>query len=543
MSLFQNLDLLSVGVAVAAIGILGFIVFLNNKRSATHNLFFYFALVSVIWSVVNYASYAIIDIEIRLWLIRLVLFFAVFQALTLFLLLYSFPEQSIPIKRPKLIFLIILAIVVSLFTLTPWIFYGVQSTEGRVSQPVIEPGIITFLLYSVGLVAAGIFALTRKMISLSSEERVPFKNFLTGVVIMFGLILIFDVFFPVVLKDTRLIPFTALFIFPFIAFATHAILRHHLLGVKVIATEIITFILAVVTLAEVIFSESLGQRVFRIGVFLIMLSFGILLIKSVRREVEQRELLEELNAELEKQKAQVEELSNFKTQLLSFASHQLKAPMAVIKGYSSILLEGLYGPVKGKVRETIVKMRESTDELIGLINTLLDMRRIDEGRMEYQFSEVDLGELVAHVIDGLAPLAEKKKLKLTFKKPDHLVKVRADGPKLAQVIGNLVENAIKYTEKGSVEVMMTDDQKLIKDSSGNDVMVSVKDTGLGISATLAPHLFEEFTRDERVKKEIRGTGLGLYIARKMIEAHEGVVWAESEGEGKGSTFFIKLRKL
>ena len=290
-------------------------------------------------------------------------------------------------------------------------------------------------------------------------------------------------------------------------------------------------------------STSLLGVVLGVVVTLIILFIGILLIRSVLREVEHREQISEQAMVLAHQKKELEKLSNFKTQLLSFASHQLKAPMAVIKGYSSILLEGLYGPVKGKVKETIVKMRESTDELIGLINTLLDMRRIDEGKMEYQFTEVKLAELVAHVIDGLTPLAEKKKLKLTFKKPDREIKVKADGPKLAQVFGNLIENAIKYTEKGSVQVVMTDDQKIIKDSAGNDVMVSVRDTGLGISSTLAPHLFEEFTRDERVKKEIRGTGLGLYIAKKMLEAHGGTIWAESEGEGKGSTFFVKLKKL
>ncbi|MEK7212543.1 MAG: HAMP domain-containing sensor histidine kinase, partial [Patescibacteria group bacterium] len=139
------------------------------------------------------------------------------------------------------------------------------------------------------------------------------------------------------------------------------------------------------------------------------------------------------------------------------------------------------------------------------------------------------------LVEELRPLAMERKIKLEFisQKPEFWV--NADGQKLKQVVQNLVDNAIKYTPSGFVAVKLEDRE--------SKALLSVKDTGLGIASALLPQLFEEFVRDERVKKEIRGTGLGLYIARKIVEAHSGRIWAESGGEGKGSTFYLELAQV
>ena len=176
---------------------------------------------------------------------------------------------------------------------------------------------------------------------------------------------------------------------------------------------------------------------------------------------------------------------------------------------------------------------KSSDDLIVLINTLLDFRKVEEGRMEYSFARVKLNDIIQNVMTELETLANEKKLKFTYKASGEVF-VNADAPKLKQVIQNFTDNAIKYTPEGFVHVEL--------EEQGKDVIVSLKDSGLGIVKDLTPHLFEEFIRDERVKKEIKGTGLGLYIARKIVEAHGGSVWAESEGESKGSIFYVKLKK-
>jgi signal transduction histidine kinase len=263
-----------------------------------------------------------------------------------------------------------------------------------------------------------------------------------------------------------------------------------------------------------------------------VLTFSFFLIKSVQREVEQREELQRLNKQIEEKNNELEDLSRFKSQLLSLASHQIKSPLAAIKGFAQLVGDGSYGPVGDKVKEAIAKIQHSADDLIGLINTLLDVRKVEEGKMEYKMEKTDINKMVGGMVELLKPLADQKKLEFTFTSPGHEVWVNADPEKFKQVVQNLTDNSIKYTPSGFVHVTL-------KEEAGM-ATISVADSGLGVAADLIPHLFEEFVRDERVKKEIRGTGLGLYIARKISEAHGGKIWATSDGEGKGSTFNVSI---
>jgi signal transduction histidine kinase len=356
----------------------------------------------------------------------------------------------------------------------------------------------------------------------------------------FVLLITFNFILPAFFDNPSFIPLGSVFLFPFVIFTAYAIFKHHLLNIKVIATEILTFVLAVVSFFEVIIADNPLILIFRSGILVLILSFGVLLIRSVRKEVEQREKLEQLNKELEVAKGKLEELSRFKTQLLSLASHQIKSPLAAIKGFISIMLQGLYGPLEPKIRDTLEKMKRSSDELIDLINSVLDLRKVEEGRMEYQFEKTSLAAMTKGVVEEIQPLASAKGLKLECNLPAQEIFVQADKTKLKQVVQNLIDNSIKYTPEGFVRVELKEEDA---SSGGKAVILSVKDSGLGMSPELIPHLFSEFVRDERVKKEIRGTGFGLYMAKNIIEAHGGKLWAESPGEGKGSTFSVRLKEV
>src|SRR3989344_1712856 len=146
---------------------------------------------------------------------------------------------------------------------------------------------------------------------------------------------------------------------------------------------------------------------------------------------------------------------------------------------------------------------------------------------------MDIVSLVSEVVGGLKQSAAESKLELSLSAPSEKIMIQGDADKLKQeVLQNLIGNAIKYTPKGFVKVAI--------EKKEGSVVISVKDSGLGISQELLPHLFGEFIREERIKKLVRGTGLGLFIARKVVEAHGGKIWAESDGEGKGSTFSVVL---
>ncbi|MEK7635974.1 MAG: ATP-binding protein [Patescibacteria group bacterium] len=240
--------------------------------------------------------------------------------------------------------------------------------------------------------------------------------------------------------------------------------------------------------------------------------------------------------QIEKANEKLVELDKAKAGMYSFVSHQIKAPMGIVKGFAQLLSDGSYGKLPKKAKERVEDMKKSCDRLIQLVNDFLDLRRIEEGRMEYEFKEINLVDLVKSVFEELKFLAEQKKLKFELECAEQEIKVKADEQRFRQVISNLIENSIKYTEKGFVKArLMTDD----KESMTNNIIFSVEDSGIGIRPETLPQLFDQFKRAKEARL-IQGTGLGLYIAREIVKAHKGEIWAESEGEGKGSKFLVRL---
>lgn len=532
---FLNIDLLSVGITIAAGLILGFIVFFKNNKSATSIFFLLFVIANAGWSIFNYLNYKVTEYNLVLWFIRLVMFFAMLQAYSFFLLMLSFPGRKLPLPKKYRIIITLSVILSSLLTLTDFVFSGL-STEmtGRVATPLPGPGVAIFGIMAISLVIAGIITLIKKTYLSSKEERPQFIYLLIGVSMMFSLIIIFNFVFPIAFDSTRFIPLSAVFTLPFIIFTTYATLKHHLLGIKVITTEVITFVLAVVSLIEVIIAEDVSVIILRSGVFFLVLSFGILLIRSVRKEVQQREELEKLTIKLEAANVQLEKLSEQKSQFLSFASHDLKSPINIIKQFASLIADGTYKE-PAKIQETIVKIKRTAERATHLVDDFLDIRKIEEGHMDYTFEVRDIIPFVKGITEDYAPLAKaEKNIDISFSSQTASANVKMDTTRLRQVIQNLLSNSIKYTETGSITVTLTEEQKTI--------LISVTDTGLGMDPALLPILFEQFRRDPKVAKKIQGTGLGLYIAKQIVRAHGGEIWADSKGKGLGSSFFVRLPK-
>ncbi len=318
----------------------------------------------------------------------------------------------------------------------------------------------------------------------------------------------------------------------------YAMLRHQLFNIKVIATQLITFILWFSILLRMFFASSAKEQFANAILFLISIFLGILLIRSVKKEVDQREKIQSLATSLETANSHLKELDQQKSEFVSLASHQLRGPLTAIKGYASMLLDDDFGPIDGPVRDAVDKMYQSTQDLVVVVGDYLDVSRIEQGRMKYDFSDFDMKELVATTITELKPNISRAKLDINFDYDSSgSFMVHADQGKIRQVVGNLLDNSIKYTPRGSIHVWL---QK----KEGNKILLSISDTGVGIHPEILPRLFEKFTRaPDASKTNILGTGLGLYVARKMIEAHDGKVWAESAGPEKGSTFFVELKSL
>lgn len=228
------------------------------------------------------------------------------------------------------------------------------------------------------------------------------------------------------------------------------------------------------------------------------------------------------------------EIERMKFEFVSIASHELKTPIALIAGHLSMALEDKFGKMDAKIKELVQKAYEGAQRLQKLVNDLLSVSRIEEGKMSLNLEKMSLEDIINETIEEFKDRFKEKQLYLKFEKiSPRIPSVEVDKIKIKEVISNLLSNAFKFTLKGGVTIKLK--------SSGKMVEVRVEDTGIGINPEDIPYLFQKFHQLENpyVRKE-QGTGLGLYICKSIIEMHGGKIWVESKGQDKGSTFIFTL---
>jgi signal transduction histidine kinase len=331
-------------------------------------------------------------------------------------------------------------------------------------------------------------------------------------------------------------PYTIITVALYPVIMGYAILKYKLFNMKVVTAQIIALTIFGFTFVQLFRSESTVEYVLNAGVLFVTLVLGVYLIRSVMREVEQRERIQELAKHLRDANVRLKELDRQKSEFLSMAAHQLRTPLTSIKGYASLMLEGSYGNLPDKVDGVLETIFASSSRMVDTVSDFLNVSRIEQGKMDYRLEKTDLGSLAKSVVTELALSAKEKKLDLNYHEDDYgSYPIYADVSKIEHVISNLVDNAIKYTPKGAVSV------RVERDELRNVGVVKVIDTGSGIPAEALPKLFDKFVRARNAHEiNVTGTGLGLYVAREMMNKHGGKIWAESKGVGKGSTFVVEI---
>jgi signal transduction histidine kinase len=243
-----------------------------------------------------------------------------------------------------------------------------------------------------------------------------------------------------------------------------------------------------------------------------------------------------LNEELRKRAAELQELDRLKSAFLANMSHELRTPLNSILGFSDVILEEIDGPLTETMSNDLQLIQKNGQHLLHLINDVLDMAKIEAGRMNLAPERFILHEVLDEVVSITSPMANEKNLAFVFEKDsDQAVQIFADRTRMRQIMINLVNNAIKYTEKGQISIRT-------KMQEGKQVLIAVKDTGIGIAPEKLETIFQEFAQiDSSSTRRGGGTGLGLPISRRLVEMHGGRLWAESAGiSGEGSTFFVEL---
>ena len=239
-----------------------------------------------------------------------------------------------------------------------------------------------------------------------------------------------------------------------------------------------------------------------------------------------------LYREIQEKGREIELTSKYKSQFLANMSHELRTPLNAVLGYTRMLLTKVYGDVPEKIGDVLERIEKSGRHLLGLINDVLDLSKIEAGQVTLSLNAYSIKEVVQNVVTAMQPLAAEKKLALKVSLPSEVPPAHGDERRITQVLLNLVGNAIKFTDAGEVRV-----QAIVANGA---LVVSVSDTGPGISERDQQEIFEEFRQVENSATAKKGgTGLGLAIAKRIIELHEGRIWVESS-LGKGSTFSIRL---
>jgi signal transduction histidine kinase len=250
---------------------------------------------------------------------------------------------------------------------------------------------------------------------------------------------------------------------------------------------------------------------------------------QLKQEIIERRRIE---SELQEAKRFAEDANRAKSDFLANMSHELRTPMNSVIGFSEMILDGIYGEISPEILEVVGEIQKSGEHLLGLINDVLDISKIEAGQMELRLSQNLIQECVETVVGRLASLAKDKGLKLTTRIQNELPSFTFDFQRITQVLMNLVSNAVKFAHEGHIEIGVQ--------RNGQDLLLWVLDTGIGIPDKQKKSIFNEFQQvDSSISRERQGSGLGLAIAKRFVEMHGGTIWVESK-IGQGSTFRFTL---
>lgn len=419
-----------------------------------------------------------------------------------------------------------------------WAFlgYGLPAFEGNICEALENKKINDYYFFAQGIFFVATIILTAVQFRKNKEHTKKKQVILAGLgVIIFLSFFLFTGLAVNLLADYDFVQYAynfsiyGLLGMPLLlGFLIYLIVKFKAFDIKLLATQALVWSLVILIGAQFLFIQTNVNRILTAITLIISGWLGLVIIRSVKKEIDAKEALAIANEKLK-------ELDQLKSEFVSLATHQIRAPLSAIKGYLSEAFEGDFGPISKELEKPLQVVFQSTENLVNIVGDFLNISRIESGNMKYELAPVNLKQVVEETVKGLKPNFERAGLELKIDVPEGNYNVYADVGKVKQIIGNLIDNSMKYTPQGSIKISLASNPQTQK------VLFAIADTGIGIAAEVIPKLFQKFTRAKGANDvNIIGTGLGLYVAKLMIEGQKGRVWAESPGVGKGSTFFVEL---
>ena len=509
--------------------ILGGLVLANDKKSSLNRIFFLLALSVTFWSGCYFLWQISTEYEIAFFWLRLLMVGAILIPITylhfviLFLQANNFAKTFLRLGYA----ISFLYITFDLFTnsfiddVTPKLSFAFWPEAG----PMLLPYLITF----VGLFLYSWYLLFKAHKVASGLKKKQIEYILFGPIIgVLGGSTNFPLWYNIPLP-----PIGNALVIIFVGTIAYAIIHQKLFEMKIIFVQFLVGAIAILFSVQLFTAKTPTEYISQGTLLITFLIAGYLLIQGVLKEAKAKEQIEQLAGKLEVANTELARINQAKSDFISMASHQLKTPLSIIKGYVSMTLEGSFGNITKKIKEQLEKVFISNERLISLVEDLLNLSRVEAGRMKYDWTNENISDIVQQVVEEVRIAVEHKGLKLIWKPPPEKLYARVDLNKMRNVIFNMADNAIKYTDKGTITVTVT--------PHNQSVRVSVADTGRGISASQIQKLFTKFTRVIEGTSNLTtvGFGLGLYVARLIVDEHKGRIWAESAGLGKGSAFLME----
>lgn len=525
-----QLDLINVLLFLVGVSnlLLAVIILINNRGAAINRLFT-LNIICIIGWVVSFALFRNGAPSINLWL-HLVYSVATLIASTFLHFSIIFPTE---IERPHRTLRITAmyltnAVVFYLALCTPLFLVSAQKGIGTENPIVFGPLYLFYILYIVGFFGIGIANLLIKY----SKLREPLQK-RQSLFLLVG----YGIASSIALTTNLVLPWYGIFTFDWfgeiftlcmIAPVAYGILRYRLFETKIILTEVLIFLLMIGLISRVILSQSNTEFLVNIAQLVISLILGGFLIRATTTELNARTRAEDLAAALEIINSQQENL-------LHFISHEVKGYLAKSEAGFAAITQGDYGAVSPELDHMAQMALEDVRKGVRTVIDILDASNLKKGTVAYRKTVFDLKDTVARMIEHLKKDADEKHLtietSIAWEVP---CKINGDEMKIRDhVVRNLLDNAIKYTPVGSIKVSVA--------KSGKIVRFIVQDSGVGITEEDKKRLFTEGGHGkDSIKINVHSTGYGLYIAKQIVEAHDGRIWAESDGQGKGSRFIVEF---
>ncbi|MES2213262.1 MAG: ATP-binding protein [Patescibacteria group bacterium] len=533
-----SLDLINILILIVIIlnSFLGLFIFLTKRENKVNQYFFIFSIAATLWGICMFLFRSYAGDEIGVFFSRILYVSAAIIPYSFLYFIGIFPVEKYSIPKKVLYILAIPFLYICYISLAPnYLIYGI--TIQQIGEPVINfnqryHGI--YAAYIISYFSVCYLLLFIKYIKFSGLERLQINYVIFGTLISTMIGVTTNLIMPYI-HDFSLNWMGQIGIVVMVASISYSILRHKLFDMKVVATQFIVFILCTALFARVLFSNTRPDLIINISFFVITLIISFLLLKSVINEVEQRERLEILSFDLKQTNDKLAEANIQQESLIHFITHQIKGFLAKSRDIYSMVLEGDYGEIPDVLRPVMQEGLDSETKGVAVVKEILDSANLKKGTIQYHKSELDLKELVREVIQDQKKNAEIKNLSIEAEIGEGDFTMIGDSDQLTHVIRNIIDNSIKYTLEGGLTINLK--------QQDNSIIFTVKDTGVGVTTEDKASLFTAGGKGKNsIKINVESTGYGLFIVKQIVDAHNGKIRVESEGQGKGTTFTIEFPK-